>query len=189
MQRAFAPEILKLENSRASLTTAGWISPFPLLTAFVRPKCEKMRRPCARRARSSWIAAPSFKSRTTLDDAPGFADPRGAVASPPTRAVFFGAEGPTCLEPPFAGAAAGFSVALAAFSARCFSCSSLRSALVIDFCDFDAGGATAPSVAGGAPFCADVEAPGSWLSIVIFVTRIETSKEMVVVNRRHGLAL
>jgi hypothetical protein len=35
--------------------------------------------------------------------------------------------------------AVGFSVALAALAARCFSCSSLRSAFVIDFWDFEAG--------------------------------------------------
>ena len=44
IHRALAPEILNVENWRASRSIAGWMSPFAALTGFGSPKCENMRR-------------------------------------------------------------------------------------------------------------------------------------------------
>lgn len=151
MQRAFAPVILNSENWRASRRMAGWMSPFTTLTGLGRPKCENIRRPRALAGGATLtespralplggillVAAVGVKGSFALLGLLGADDEAGA------RAGGF--------DPCFGGAPLSGPPALAAaFAARCFSWSSLRSALVMLFWERGGGLETSPLVVGGA---------------------------------------
>ena len=128
------------------------MSPFTTLTGLGRPKCENIRRPRA------------LAGGATLTDCPR-ARPLGGILPVGGAGVdgsfallgFFGADDEAGaraggFEPCFGGAPLGCPLALAAaFAARCFSWSSLRSALVMLFCERGGGLETSPLVAGAGP--------------------------------------
>ena len=133
---AFAPVILNSANCKPSRTTTGWMSPLVMAGGFGVPKCENMRKP--RGVSSSW----TLRCRASLGSpfpgfvAGSFADLLGGPEPLPLTLAFRPWEGPGLAE-------AGWGVAAfdAAFAARCASCCSRRSALVICFWDFGGVGA------------------------------------------------
>lgn len=120
MHRAFAPHILNSENCRASLIMQGCISPLTPCPCFVSPKCEKMRR-----LRDLFVAVSiSIADGSTPEDWVFSAAPEPLLCAESVLGFALGLFGVS----PVCGCCF-----CASFAARCFSCSSLRSALDIDF--------------------------------------------------------
>ncbi len=162
IHRAFAPDILKAENWRASRRIEGWMSPLAALTSFGSPKWENIRRLRALAAAGSLIDM-LLDSRGPF--APGVGGGFG-VPSPLFVGLFeiggavMGGGGPG-FGPGFTWEPPGvLACCFAALAARCFSCSSLLSAFVIFFWDLAWGcWVEGPSV--GIPFVGWVERSGA----------------------------